>query len=91
MRNILAPHRKACQCLFPILPQCDSFLIIVFPVWQIALLGHGFIGTDENGKTSHTARSYFNLSVRTQTLSATDLRMRDEFRQRSKITCRASE
>jgi hypothetical protein len=32
VRNILAPHRKACQCLFPILPQCDSFLIIVFPV-----------------------------------------------------------
>jgi hypothetical protein len=36
--NILAPHRKACQCLFPILPQCDTFLIIVFPMYFIALL-----------------------------------------------------
>ena len=36
--NILAPHCEACQCLFPILPQCDSFLIIVFPVQQIVLL-----------------------------------------------------
>ncbi len=38
VRNILAPHRKACQCLFPILPQCDIFLIIVFPMYFIALL-----------------------------------------------------
>jgi hypothetical protein len=29
---ILAPRRKACQCFIPILPQCDSFLIIVFPM-----------------------------------------------------------
>jgi hypothetical protein len=77
--------------LFPILPQCDSFLIIVFPVWQIALLELKFTRADENGKNSHTARSYSNLSVRTQTLSATDLRMRGEFRQRSKIARRASE
>ncbi|MDR7006451.1 hypothetical protein [Paraburkholderia strydomiana] len=40
MRNILAPHRKACQCLFPILPQCDSFLIIVFPVSPDVIFGH---------------------------------------------------
>lgn len=38
--NILAPHRKACQCSFPILPQCDSFLIIVFPVGRTGLFGH---------------------------------------------------
>jgi hypothetical protein len=36
--DIFAPHRKACQCLFPILPQCDTFLIIVFPMYFIALL-----------------------------------------------------
>ncbi|SAL43297.1 hypothetical protein [Caballeronia telluris] len=30
-RNILAPGRQACQCFAPILPQCDNFLIIVFP------------------------------------------------------------
>jgi hypothetical protein len=40
VRNILAPHRKACQCLFPILPQCDSFLIIVFPVSPVMIFGH---------------------------------------------------
>ena len=41
VRNILAPHRRACQCLFPILPQCDIFLIIVFPMYFAALLqGH---------------------------------------------------
>ena len=40
VRNILAPHRKACQCLFPILPQCDSFLIIVFPVSLAGIFRH---------------------------------------------------
>jgi hypothetical protein len=26
--------------LFPILPQCDSFLIIVFPVSPVVIFGH---------------------------------------------------
>jgi len=32
VKDILAPRYKACQCLFPILPQRDIFLIIVFPM-----------------------------------------------------------
>jgi len=37
VENILAPHRKACQCLFPILPHCDNFFIIVFPMYIRAI------------------------------------------------------
>jgi hypothetical protein len=29
---ILAPRHEACQCFGPILPQRDSFFIIVFPM-----------------------------------------------------------
>ncbi|MDR5750482.1 MULTISPECIES: hypothetical protein [unclassified Caballeronia] len=36
--NILAPEHQACQCFAPILPQCDNFLIIVFPHAIVALL-----------------------------------------------------
>jgi hypothetical protein len=36
--NILAPERQACQCFAPILPQCDNFLIIVFPHAIVAFL-----------------------------------------------------
>lgn len=62
-RNILAPHHKACQCLLPILPQCDIFLIIVFPVWQIALLRIKRSTPHANRKKSYGAW-YLSIFIR---------------------------
>ncbi len=39
-RVILAPRHKLCQCLRPILPHCDSFFIIVFPMSIVCTVAH---------------------------------------------------